>query len=108
MRASHTVIVVRHFGGGPRRRTTREALASRTLGRPVVSSTEDLVVSIVQAEWVILGGMIATVPSCMSEDNMTLDTVPIALSSRRDFLPVDMCGELVVVGRWVYLLLHAL
>ncbi len=64
-----------------------------------MSSTEDLVVSIVQAERVILGGMIATVPSCMSEDNMTLDTVPLALSSWRDFLPVDMCGELVVVGK---------
>jgi len=69
----------------------------------VLSSTEDLVVSIVQAERVIFGGMIATVPSCMSEDNMTLDTVPLALSSWRDFLPVDMCGVLVVVGRRVFL-----
>ena len=69
-----------------------------------MSSTEDLVVSIVQAERVIFGGIIATVPSCMSEDNMTLDTVPFALSSYRDFLPVYM--ELVIVGRWVFV--HAL
>ena len=67
-----------------------------------MSSTEDLAVSIVQAEMAIFGGMIATVPSCMSEDNMTLDTVPFALSSWRDFLPEDMCVELVVVERRVF------
>ena len=64
--------------------------------------TEDLVVSISQAERVIFGGMIATLPSCMSEHNMTLDTAPLALSSWRDFLPVDMCEVLVVVGRQVF------